>query len=50
MRSAAQLISYEVSQGLALMGVVITAGTLTPAMAAEQLLALARTMKAHGSP
>jgi NADH-quinone oxidoreductase subunit H len=29
MRSAAQLISYEVSQGLALIGAVITAGTLS---------------------
>ena len=29
MRGAAQLISYEVSQGLALIGVVITAGTLS---------------------
>ncbi len=29
MRAAAQLISYEVSQGLALAGVVITAGTLS---------------------
>ncbi len=29
MRGAAQLISYEVSQGLALLGVVITAGTLS---------------------
>jgi NADH-quinone oxidoreductase subunit H len=29
MRAAAQLISYEVSQGLALLGVVITAGTLS---------------------
>jgi len=29
MRAAAQLISYEVSQGLALIGVVITAGTLS---------------------
>jgi NADH-quinone oxidoreductase subunit H len=29
MRSAAQLISYEVSQGLSLLGVVITAGTLS---------------------
>ena len=29
MRSAAQLISYEVSQGLALVGVIMTAGTLS---------------------
>jgi NADH-quinone oxidoreductase subunit H len=29
MRGAAQLISYEVSQGLSLLGVVITAGTLS---------------------
>ncbi|MBA2348344.1 MAG: NADH-quinone oxidoreductase subunit NuoH [Solirubrobacterales bacterium] len=29
MRAAAQLISYEVSQGLALLGVVMTAGTLS---------------------
>jgi NADH-quinone oxidoreductase subunit H len=29
MRGAAQLISYEVSQGLALLGVIITAGTLS---------------------
>jgi NADH-quinone oxidoreductase subunit H len=29
MRAAAQLISYEVSQGLALAGVIITAGTLS---------------------
>jgi NADH-quinone oxidoreductase subunit H len=29
MRAAAQLISYEVSQGLALIGVVLTAGTLS---------------------
>jgi NADH-quinone oxidoreductase subunit H len=29
MRSAAQLISYEVSQGLALVGVLMTAGTLS---------------------
>src|SRR6185295_3885771 len=29
MRGAAQLISYEVSQGLALIGVVMTAGTLS---------------------
>jgi len=29
MRAAAQLISYEVSQGLALVGVLITAGTLS---------------------
>jgi len=29
MRAAAQLISYEVSQGLALVGVVLTAGTLS---------------------
>ena len=29
MRGAAQLISYEVSQGLSLVGVVITAGTLS---------------------
>src|ERR1700684_973147 len=29
MRAAAQLISYEVSQGLALIGVIITAGTLS---------------------
>jgi NADH-quinone oxidoreductase subunit H len=29
MRGAAQLISYEVSQGLALVGVVLTAGTLS---------------------
>lgn len=29
MRGAAQLISYEVSQGLALLGVVMTAGTLS---------------------
>jgi NADH-quinone oxidoreductase subunit H len=29
MRGAAQLISYEVSQGLALVGVVVTAGTLS---------------------
>jgi NADH-quinone oxidoreductase subunit H len=29
MRAAAQLISYEVSQGLSLVGVVITAGTLS---------------------
>src|SRR4051794_24633235 len=29
MRAAAQLISYEVSQGLAIVGVVITAGTLS---------------------
>jgi NADH-quinone oxidoreductase subunit H len=29
MRAAAQLISYEVSQGLALVGVVMTAGTLS---------------------
>ena len=29
MRGAAQLISYEVAQGLALLGVVITAGTLS---------------------
>ena len=30
MRGAAQLISYEVSQGLALVGVIFTAGTLSP--------------------
>jgi NADH-quinone oxidoreductase subunit H len=29
MRAAAQLISYEVSQGLALIGVIMTAGTLS---------------------
>src|SRR3712207_2151392 len=29
MRAAAQLISYEVSQGLALVGVIMTAGTLS---------------------
>lgn len=29
MRAAAQLISYEVSQGLALLGVIMTAGTLS---------------------
>jgi NADH-quinone oxidoreductase subunit H len=29
MRSAAQLISYEVSQGLAIVGVIMTAGTLS---------------------
>jgi NADH-quinone oxidoreductase subunit H len=29
MRGAAQLISYEVSQGLALLGVIVTAGTLS---------------------
>ncbi len=29
MRGAAQLISYEVSQGLALVGVIFTAGTLS---------------------
>ena len=29
MRGAAQLISYEVSQGLALVGVIITAQTLS---------------------
>jgi NADH-quinone oxidoreductase subunit H len=29
MRAAAQLISYEVSQGLALVGVIISAGTLS---------------------
>jgi NADH-quinone oxidoreductase subunit H len=29
MRAAAQLISYEVSQGLALVGILITAGTLS---------------------
>jgi NADH-quinone oxidoreductase subunit H len=29
MRAAAQLISYEVSQGLALVGVILTAGTLS---------------------
>jgi NADH-quinone oxidoreductase subunit H len=29
MRAAAQLISYEVSQGLAIIGVIITAGTLS---------------------
>ena len=29
MRAAAQLISYEVAQGLALVGVIMTAGTLS---------------------
>ena len=29
MRSAAQLISYEVSMGLALLGVIMMAGTLS---------------------
>jgi NADH-quinone oxidoreductase subunit H len=29
MRAAAQLISYEVAQGLALLGVLMTAGTLS---------------------
>ena len=29
MRAAAQLISYEVSQGLAIVGVIMTAGTLS---------------------
>jgi NADH-quinone oxidoreductase subunit H len=37
MRGAAQLISYEVSQGLALLGVIITAQTLSlPAIVAGQ--------------
>lgn len=40
----------EVAARLPGMLAAVTAGTLTPAMAAEQLLALARTMKTHGSP